>query len=186
MGVVLAGGASRRMGRPKGGLRHPAGRRTLLGQALHRLHPLTAVRVVAGRGAGEQVPAAIPWLRDPPGLHGPLAGVAAAVAAFPADFYLILAVDMPRARPELLVREARRRPGRTVIGRDPDGAWQPLAGLYPARHARYALTLLRRGERRATVWAGAGAPAAVRGPWWVNVNRPEEAASLLTPEGAAP
>ena len=61
------------------------------------------------------------------------------------------------------------------------GDWQPLAGIYPAAHARSALTLLRRGERRAGVWACSGprSPIAVPGPWWVNVNTPEEAGHLL-------
>jgi molybdopterin-guanine dinucleotide biosynthesis protein A len=168
------------MGTAKGGLAHPDGG-TLLSVALHRLRPWARVRVVAGRGTGEQAPAGIPWLRDPPGLRGPLAGVAAAARAFPADYYLLLAVDMPAARPELLVAAARRRPGRTVIGQTPDGRWQPLAGVYPAAHVRRAWRLLRRGERRATVWAAEPPrpPVGVRGPWWLNVNTPAEAAHHL-------
>jgi len=175
------------MGRAKGGLAHPAGG-TLLTAALARLRPWAAVRVVAGRGAGEAAPAGIPWLRDPPGLGGPLAGVAAAVRAFPADYYLVLALDLPRARPDLLVAAARRHPGRAVVGCTPEGRWQPLAGLYPAAHARRALDLLRRGERRATLWAAAGPwpPLALRGPWWVNINTPEEAARYLGGAGGAP
>lgn len=159
----------------------------MLLSALHRLQPWVGVRVVAGRGSGRRPPPAIPWLRDPPGLRGPLAGLAAVVRAFPADYYLVLAVDMPWARPGSLVRTARRYPGRAVIGQTPDGAWQPLAGLYPAEHVRRALTLLRRGERRASVWARSGAlpPVRVPGPWWGNVNTPEEAACLLGRERGA-
>lgn len=185
MGVVLDGGASRRMGRPKADLSDASGR-TLLTLALNRLRPWARVRVVAGRGGGQGPPPGIPWLSDPPGLHGPLAGVAAAVQGFPADYYLVLAVDLPRARPGLLVAAGRRHPGRAAVGRTRGGQWQPLAGLYPAVHARHALTLLRRGERRAVVWARSGPrpPVAVPGPWWVNVNTPEEAAHLLGPQDA--
>ena len=176
VGVVLAGGASRRMGRPKGRLLHPSGR-SYLAEALHRLRPWTRVQVVAGHGPGEQVPAHVPWLRDPPGLNGPLAGIAAAVRAFPADYYLILAVDIPGARPERLVRWARRYPGRAVVGADPAGHLQPLAGCYPAAHVRQVWQRLRRGRRRARGWALAGsrAPLRLRGAAWRNLNTPLEA-----------
>jgi molybdopterin-guanine dinucleotide biosynthesis protein A len=175
------------MGRPKGQLAHPEGG-TLIAAALRRLGPWARVRVVAGRGPGEAVPASVPWLGDPPGLHGPLAGLAAAVRDFPAAYYLVLAVDMPAARPDLLVRTARRYPGRTVVGQTPDGAWQPLAGLYPAAHARRALALLRRGERRARVWAACGPrpPIPVRGPWWANINTPADAERFLAGPGGSP
>ena len=168
------------MGRPKADLIGPDGR-PLLSGALNRLHPWARVRVVAGQGPGKGPPPWVPWLRDPPGMHGPLAGIAAAVRRFPAEYYLILAVDLPWARPELLVAAGRRYPHRATVGRSPSGDWQPLAGLYPAAHARSALTLLRRGERRAGVWARSGPrpPIAVPGPWWVNVNTPEEAGHLL-------
>jgi molybdopterin-guanine dinucleotide biosynthesis protein A len=175
------------MGRPKGQLAHPEGG-TLIAAALRRLTPWVRLRVVAGRGPGEAVPAALPWLADPPGLHGPLAGVAAAVRDFPAAYYLVLAVDMPAARPDRLVSAARRHPGHAAIGQGPDGAWQPLAGLYPAEHARRAMTLLRRGERRATVWADSGPrpPVPVRGPWWANINTPAEADRFLAGSGGSP
>ncbi|MEF8792746.1 molybdenum cofactor guanylyltransferase [Thiohalorhabdus sp.] len=180
--MVLGGGGSRRMGRPKADLIDATGR-PLMATALHRLWPWARVRVVAGQGPGQRPPPWVPWLRDPPGLCGPLAGVAAAVQAFPADYYLVLALDLPRARPDLLVDAGRRHPDRAVVGRTAEGAWQPLAGLYPAEHARGALRLLRRGQRRAISWALSGprVPFAVPGPWWVNVNTPEEAARLLGP-----
>jgi molybdopterin-guanine dinucleotide biosynthesis protein A len=169
------------MGRPKGRLRHPSGR-TLLGEAVHRLRPWTRIQVVAGRGGGETAPAALPRLADPPGLHGPLAGIARVAGAFPAAYYLVLAVDLPRARPGRLMSVGRRFPGRAVIGQGPEGGWQPLAGLYPAAQARQALWTLRHRGRRVMPWALAGRPVPVRGPWWVNVNSPEEARIHLGPD----
>jgi molybdopterin-guanine dinucleotide biosynthesis protein A len=182
VGVVLAGGASRRMGCPKAALRHPSGR-TLLAEAVHRLRPWTRLQVVAGRPPGVVTGGALPVVSDPPGLRGPLAGIARAAQVFPAAYYLILAVDLPWARPERLVAAARRQPGRAAVARLPGGQWQPLAGLYPARRARAAMPALRQSGRRVMPWALAEAPLAVDGPWWVNINTPEEAAACLA--GAA-
>lgn len=175
------------MGRAKGGLPHPAGR-SLLMEGLRRLRPWTRVQVVAGCPPGERLPAAVPCVSDPPGLRGPLAGLARVAGAFPASYYLVLAVDMPWARPERLVAAARRFPGRAVIGRTPEGSWQPLAGLYPAARVRQALPELRRRGRRVMPWALAADPVPVTGPWWANVNTPEEARRHLGPAavGEAP
>ena len=94
-GVILAGGASSRMGVDKAALDWN-GRR-----AVDRLAALAAaagcVRVLtAGRDYG------LPWVADPPG-KGPVAGVLAGLADLAAhgcNRALVLAVDAPTLRPD--------------------------------------------------------------------------------------
>jgi molybdopterin-guanine dinucleotide biosynthesis protein A len=104
--AVLAGGASRRMGRDKATL-------PVAGVALASLTLAAAARVadpvvlvapdghparrVADAGPGRPP---VPVVTDPG--HGPLAALAAALAALDADHVLVLAADHPGLRPELL------------------------------------------------------------------------------------
>lgn len=106
--MVLAGGESRRMGRPKAWLASPDGR------------PLVVSALDALRGAGARdllVSArdAAPFasLTPPPTVVldraddlGPLAGIEAALRAATTDWVLVVACDMPHLDPALLRRVA--------------------------------------------------------------------------------
>jgi len=97
-GFVLAGGASRRMGRDKAQI--PWGRGTLLIHGVERMKRVMREVFVVGTVAQESVP--VPVLVDKlPGL-GPLAGVHAALSHSVTDWNLILAVDLPLVPPKLL------------------------------------------------------------------------------------
>src|SRR5579871_90786 len=106
--VVLAGGASRRMGREKALLTLPDGRIAL--QAVVEAARAVAdivLLAVRSRADGDRLVATLP--SPPPDLlidqtpgAGPLHALAGALADAPAPLLLALAVDTPLVRPELL------------------------------------------------------------------------------------
>lgn len=101
-GLVLCGGASRRMGRDKA--RIHLGERTLLGHSLAALAPLCGRLRLASGSAVRYADLGIPAVLDPAGLFGPAAGIVAGLqAAAPLTRYvLVLACDLPRMRPQVL------------------------------------------------------------------------------------
>ena len=103
VGIVLAGGASRRFGRDKAALSVERGgaAETLAERALRRLSEVCADVVVADAGRGV-VPGARS-LADGPG-RGPAAGLLGAAGAFPARSLLVLACDLPAVPAALLAR----------------------------------------------------------------------------------
>ena len=103
--LVLAGGESRRMGRPKALL--PVGTTTLIEWLVARLAPGFAHLAVAARDPDRLPPGLRPHLV--PDLHagaGPLAGVEAGLAASPHDLVVAVACDMPGVTSDLLGRLA--------------------------------------------------------------------------------
>lgn len=105
VGVVLAGGASRRMGREKAAL--PIGGEPLLRRAVSRLRlALADVLVIGAASVAPLVPdtriIADAW----PG-YGPLGALATALQATDAEWVLLTACDMPFTQPAL-VREMAR------------------------------------------------------------------------------
>ena len=98
---VLAGGESRRMGRPKALLE--VGDGSLLAWIVGRLSAHFAETLVAAGSPDSGVPAS-PAFRLVYDLHrglGPLAGIEAALAAARAETVFAVACDMPRVTPEL-------------------------------------------------------------------------------------
>lgn len=126
VGVALAGGESRRMGRDKAALRWSGS--TLLEQTVERLRAVFPEVVVADRGRG--LAAGGVSVDDGPG-GGPAAGILGAAAARPGRDLLVLACDLPRVPSALL----------GAIAAIPDGDWgvpawgeperlEPLCALY--------------------------------------------------------
>jgi molybdenum cofactor guanylyltransferase len=92
--IVLAGGRSSRFGRDK--LAEPIDGRPLLGHAIAAVRRLTAdVFVVVAPGSDPDVPEGIRIVRDDRPFEGPLAGVAAGLAASDAEIVVAVAGDMP-------------------------------------------------------------------------------------------
>jgi molybdopterin-guanine dinucleotide biosynthesis protein A len=115
VGVVLAGGASRRMGTDKA-LLVVEGER-MLDRAARHLREAGATEVVVASGVPDRYDTALVQVPDPPGQggDGPLAGLAAAFAHFAsttagsaAPVALVLAVDLPDADPALLAALAQQ------------------------------------------------------------------------------
>lgn len=105
VGIVLAGGASHRMGREKAAL--PIGGEPLLRRAVSRLRlALTEVIVIGHPTLAPLVPDARIIADAWPG-RGPLGALATALQATNAEWVLLTACDMPFTQPAL-VREMAR------------------------------------------------------------------------------
>ncbi|MEI6862701.1 MAG: molybdenum cofactor guanylyltransferase [Verrucomicrobiota bacterium] len=189
-GVLLAAGASCRMGRDKALL--PAS----VGQPLWQRQ----LDVLARAGAGELLVSARPeqtWV--PPGVTrvtdavpgaGPLAGLVAALACCRGTHLLVLAVDLP-ALPAEWFWELQRActpacgaAGVQTTGSDGE-AFEPLAAIYPRELAAWAEAALARRElalqpllqRAVTAGLMQAVPITTeRTAWFENWNHPEDTA----------
>jgi len=191
-GCLLSGGASRRMGRDKALLPHPAGGTwleftigrlatlpvpiTLLSQ--HRAHLALAGRHRDGRGE------AIEILEEPPPREGPLLALHRLMEHHPDGTLLLCPVDMPwleAAALEALVAAAAAAPAAIHLAHD-GTRLQPLLGVYPAHasHRQSLRAFTAAGGRRLQDWLDGVAVAAVPLPSEAlrNANRPDETTGL--------
>ena len=148
-GVVLAGGASARMGAPKAAV--PWGGGTLLSRAVDALGPAVG-RVVVVRAPGQALPPlplGVVVTQDARPGRGPLEGIAAGLAALrPGEDAFVLAVDMPFAGAEFAAAVlAALGPGADAAVPRADGRAHPLAAAYRAGVAATARDLLDAGDR---------------------------------------
>ena len=203
---LLSGGASRRMGRDKALLPHPAGG-TWLEHGLELLAgcgaPLT---LLSGHPAhlrlalalAPRLPVPLTALAEPPPRQGPLRALARLMALHPEERLLLCPVDMPwldHASLAALLAAAAAGDGadctdRSTIQLAHDGTrLQPLLGVYPATAARrrrlaahlgggdLALQGWLAGER----WQAVALPAAALR----NANRPADLSPSVTPTASA-
>lgn len=186
LGVVLAGGASRRMGRDKAALL--VGGRTLLERAVDRLAPqVAAVAISAG-----ETPVAMPGLAtlpDPlPGRAGPLAGLLAGMrwaAAEGAARVQLAPVDAPFFPRDLVARLAAagdgvalpRSGGRThpTFLQAPVALADDLAAFVAAGGSRAMHAWLDRHAAAVVDFAPVTAADGPVDPFF-NLNTPDEAA----------
>jgi molybdopterin-guanine dinucleotide biosynthesis protein A len=147
--IVLAGGASRRLGLDKAQLTF--GGRPLLHIIIDRLSAVCDEMIVAcGRRRdldGPHVPGRIVYDAMPG--QGPLAGIEAGLRAASSDFAFVVACDMPFLQPALLSYMADLPRDYEALVPVATGRRHPLHAIY-ARSCLPAIeSLLARGENRA-------------------------------------
>jgi molybdopterin-guanine dinucleotide biosynthesis protein A len=179
--VLLAGGASTRMGFPKALI--PIGGRPLWRRQAELLEGLGPAQLMISAGtewdAGDG-----PWtvVRDRvPGL-GPLSGIAAAMRSMSTQLLLVLAVDMPFMSAAFLgslVEESGPK-GVVPLG---NGLFQGLAAVYPRSSGALLEEALAGEDRSLQFFVGqalkdglvtARPISAAEMPLFGNVNRPED------------
>ena len=153
-GILLAGGASRRFGRPK--VVEPFDGVPLFHRPLRALIDSCddVIMVIAPDAAPPALPewaARVSFARDPVAYEGPLAGTRAGLERVHGERAMLVAADMPGVRAELLALMARHASGRgpnAVVLLD-EGGRRPLPAALPVVPAlALARRLLESGERR--------------------------------------
>lgn len=181
VGIVLAGGASTRMGRDKA--RIELGGETLAASAARRLVEVCSEVALADAGRG--LLPGLPSLPDGPG-QGPAAGLLGAALSFPGRPLLALACDLPRVPVPLLAELAL--PGEGVDWAVPrrETGIEPLCALWGPRaldrlaarveRGRHALWSLAEEDGLAVRWLEGDLLASFGDPgeMFLNVNTPED------------
>lgn len=151
--VLLAGGASRRMGVDKALLQAPGGHVPSQGlllwqrqfQTLQALEP-AEILISGPRRPG--FPAAVRCVTDRLPSRGPLGGLAACLDQVTTPLLLVLAIDLPFMETEFLARVLEAcGPGRGAVPRGP-ARYEPLAAVYPRAAAQMANAALDAGRLR--------------------------------------
>jgi molybdopterin-guanine dinucleotide biosynthesis protein A len=181
VGVILAGGRSRRMGgRDKAML--PLAGRPLIAHVIERLAPQVAELAINSNAPAATFAA---WGRrvladDLPGQRGPLAGLHAAWRTYPGAAVVTVAVDLPFLPHDLVARLRRDWDGQRCRYATQDGR-HIVAVLAPAALATELEAFLAHGETSLHAWlAQWGEPvaflASAEADMNVNLNTPEELA----------
>jgi molybdopterin-guanine dinucleotide biosynthesis protein A len=138
--AVLAGGASRRMGRPKASL--PFGSGTLLQHQIVRVAPLFSEVFVVVKDAPDSALGRARVLLDSTPRQGAIFGLTRALEEVE-DHLFVLAVDTPVLAPALIAEIARRglKTTASVLLPRAGGRLQPLAAVW--RRAVLPLALAR-------------------------------------------
>lgn len=189
-GVILCGGRSRRMGRPKALL--PWGRGTLLEHARDRLRSAGLDPVLLGPGSWAEA-CGLDWLPDAVADAGPLGGLLAALAL--GDIFA-LAVDLPLLSAGEIATLAREgsAAGVAVIPWTGDTG-HPFAAFWPASlrsglrryvaaGGRSALDFLAEVPHR-RIWTPDLARLGIDPTHFANVNTPEDYVAARRAAGQA-
>lgn len=131
VGLVLAGGRGRRIGRPKGELVIDG--QGLASRAAEVLRPLCRrVLISLRRGASNPVAGFAAVEDGPPGGRGPLAGIQAGFEATNDADLLVLACDYPRVGTDLLERLLERADEAAELVQigEESGRLHPLIGIW--------------------------------------------------------
>lgn len=147
VGVVLAGGLSRRFGRTKGELAFEG--ETLARRAADAVWPLCASVLISVGPDAENPAPGYSVVRDlPPRGRGPLAGIDAAFRITGDADLLVLACDYPRVGADLLrlIVQTAEEEDDIVMPVDPRGRDHPLVALWHRRTAPLVAEAVEEGR----------------------------------------
>jgi molybdopterin-guanine dinucleotide biosynthesis protein A len=147
LGVLVAGGAGRRLDAAGGKALVRLGGVTLLERALATLDAVCDARVVAAPADLSLPLPAAQRVADVAGARGPLAGLVAGLAARPYERAIALGVDFPLMRPAALAALRDRLGSEMALVPAPEGVPQPLAAVYAPAAAGALAAALARGAR---------------------------------------
>ena len=143
--IILAGGRSCRMGRPKETL--PWGSGTLLDAAVAKAQAMDAAKILI---SGNAVHPLAVTCRDIIADSGPLGGICSCLQAMDSQYAMILPVDVPLL-PEALAEPMAAMALEQKLDYLPlswNGQLHPTVAIVSRRAAPAAQAMLRRGERR--------------------------------------
>jgi molybdopterin-guanine dinucleotide biosynthesis protein A len=153
-GIVLAGGRSTRMGRPKAWL--PVGDRTMLETVIAAIAAglgTPGAPIVVVGAPGQELPAVgVPTLRIDDDIEGegPLRGMASGLAALQgkADAAFVSSCDVPLLRPAFVARMLALLGDHDIAVPVADGLHHPLAAVYRIEVLATVRDLLASSRRR--------------------------------------
>ena len=152
-GVVLCGGESSRMGRPKAWL--PFGDEPMLPRVVRVLSEVVSPIVVVAAPGQElpPLPGDVILAHDSEGGRGPLQGLAAGLAAMPSffDAAFVTSCDVPFLRPAFVRRMIELLGPHAACVPRVGGFLHPLAAVYRREVAAVAEKLLKADQPRLTL-----------------------------------
>lgn len=186
-GLILVGGDSRRMGRPKADIE--LGGQTLLEHVLSKLSPVCRQVILVARRPSDFLELDLRIVRDLVPGQGPLSGLATGLFYSRYTWALTLACDLPFLSESLLrylAQKALAASGKTmaVVPRTEAG-WEPLVAVYSKDCLPTARKLLDKGRRKIYELSDYGLPWQAVGPdelqaagedpaSFFNINTPED------------
>lgn len=151
VGIVLAGGQSKRFGEPKA-LALRCGKPFLL-YSVEALHPIVdEIVIVAQRCIQKKLPLQdVLWIEDEPQYKGkgPLAGIYSAMKHYEATWYIVLPCDTPFIHKKIInkLKEQADDAFDAIVPRV-NGRLQPLIAMYHYRVKSLIYNCLQREEYR--------------------------------------
>jgi cyclic pyranopterin phosphate synthase len=180
--VILAGGASARMGTEKALL--PFNGVPLVQHLADDLRPRFDGLIVGANNVERYSFLGLPIVPDREQGQGPLEGLRACLEASPHEWNFVTACDIPRVDAGLIARLFRATDNAdAVVPVSPNGRREPLLALYRRSGHTAAAAALGAGERRLQALL---ARVRVReiplgdAPWYHNLNTPDEYQRALT------
>jgi len=147
--IILAGGESKRMGRPKHLLPKPDGG-TVLEHLISRLSAVFAETLVVGRDLAIHNSSSVREIEDICLARSPLVGIYSGLVAAKTDLSFVLACDMPFVRASL-VRHILSRSSRVdVCVPVVNGYYEPLCAAYRHSAIPAIATAIERGMLKVT------------------------------------